>query len=282
MSERGNDDELSYQQLSWALFKESIAQPLVYLPAATGIFAAIIGGVWIAVSAFSFIGSAVSLSYYFLLGKKPRQKLQEKLVKRLEQQEDERKRADMQHRIQLRDNLDDRGRSHLQNLIKLEKLMQNKLDEVGIQGTNRSIAHVAKQVMDEALQSLENRVTYMNMLGQFDIQELQNDLAGAKAKYEREQNLTIRSEYRQTITALTSELKELQQLRTAITKMEQDMIQSQSTLRSTVLLLSQPESTDRESRLNQQVAKLQQEVEIAKRVNEELADFQVGRNKLDL
>ena len=59
-------------------------------------------------------------------------------------------------------------------------------------------------------------------------------------------------------------------------QLEQDIITAQSSLRGTILLVSQPQSADHTSRLEQQVAKLRDEVEVAKKVNQELADFGIN------
>jgi len=273
-------EELTYQKLSWALFKECISQPLVYLTAASGLFSGIVG--WIELAFLSFTTSAISLAYYFLMGKKPRRKIQERYARQQERLNGERKEAEEQRRLNLQSNLDSRGKEHLHNLQKLENIFQDRLASQINQPSSLHLPRAVEQVAQEVVRTLENRVTYTNMLRQFNPQQLQNELATVKSKYEREQDLSLRNEYRQTISTLNAELNDLKKLKTAITRMEQDMVKSLSTLRSTVLLLSQPESSERESRLNQQVAKLTQEVEVAKRVNEELASFQLGRRNVGL
>jgi len=268
------EEQLTYQKLSWALFKECISQPLVYLTFAFGTFFSIIGRFDVAFIPFAI--SAVSVAYYFLLGKKPRRKIQERYIQQWERVESERREAEKQRRLKLQSKLDSRGQEHLRNLQRLEKIFQDKTVELSNQPAYQNLKRALEQVAQEAISTLENRVTYTNMLRQFNLQQLQNELETVKSKYEREQDLSLKSEYRQSINTLNAELNDLKKLRAAITKMEQDMIQSLSTLRSTIMLLSQPESSEMESRLNQQVEKLTQEVEIAKRVNEELSSFRLG------
>ena len=277
------EEELTYQKLSWALFKECIAQPLVYRTAAFGLFAGFVGkSPWGELAIFALTTSAISLAYYFLMGKKPRRKIQERYIQQRERLESKRREAEKQRRLELQSKLDSRGQEHLRNLERLEKIFQDKLLELGKQPANQNLQRAVVQVVQEAVGTLENRVTYTNILRQFNLQQLQSELETVKAKYDREPDLSLKNEYRQSINTLNAELNDLKKLRAAITKMEQDMVQSLSTLRSTILLLSQPESSERESRLNLQVDKLIQEVEIAKRVNEELASFQLGRRDLRL
>ncbi len=118
-------EELSYQKLSWALFKECISQPPIYLTAAFGLFACIFG--WIELALLSFVVSAISLSYYFLMGKKPRQKIQEKYVQQQKQLENERKEAEKERRLKLQSSLDSHGQKHLRELQRLESIFQDKL-----------------------------------------------------------------------------------------------------------------------------------------------------------
>jgi len=274
------EKELTYQKLSWALFKECISQPLVYLTGAFGLFAGIF--VWVELAFLSFAISAISLSYYFLMGKKPRRKIQERYARQQERLESERREAEKQRRLELQSNLDPHGQEHLRRLQRWEDILQNKIAELSNQPAYQNLQKAVEQVVQEAVRTLENRVTYTSTLRQFNPRRLKEQLATAKSKYEREQDLSLRSEYRQTINALKAELNDLKKFRDAITKMEQDMNQSLSTLRSTFLLLSQPESSARESRLEQQVARLTQEVQSAKRVNEELASFQMRRHDVGL
>ena len=67
-------DLLSYQKLSWKLFKECFFQPLVYGPMALGIVAGFVGQS--EASLIAFMGTSISLAYYFLLGKSPRKRIQ--------------------------------------------------------------------------------------------------------------------------------------------------------------------------------------------------------------
>jgi len=274
------EEELSYQKLSWVLFKECISQPLVYLTGAFGLFSCIVG--WGKLALLAFVISAISLSYYFLMGKKPRRKIQERYARQQELLESERKEAEKQRRLELQRNLDSRGEEHLRKLQRLENIFQDKLVQLSEQPAYRNLQRAVEQVVQEGIRTLENRVILTNTIRQFNPQQLQEQLATAKSKYEREQDLSLGSEYRQTINTLNAELNDLKKLGTEITKMEQDMVQSLSTLRSTILLVSQPESSEKESRLNQQVTRLTQEVDIAKRLNEELASFRLDRHNVGI
>ena len=94
-----------------------------------------------------------------------------------------------------------------------------------------------------------------------------------KKKYAGERDVNLKREFRETIQALTNELNQLKKLETTVEQLEQDIITAQSSLRGSILLVSQPKSADHKSRLEQQVAKLRDEVEVARKVNQELARF---------
>jgi hypothetical protein len=240
---------------------------------ALGILAGFLGKLELALGAF--MGTGISLAYYFLLGKAPRKRLQQQIEQSLQLEEQTRLQADQEHRQQLYNRLDKGGKSHFTTLMKIEKILQDKMKALGERLANNQIARAAAEVIDEAMQSLENRMAYTSLLEQFDIRKLQADLILTKAKYEREKDYTLKNEYRQTIKALTDELNNLKKLNAAIEQLEQDVITAQSSLRTTILLLSQPHSADHASRLDEQVDKLRREVEIAKKVNAELAGFQI-------
>jgi uncharacterized protein YdcH (DUF465 family) len=144
---------------------------------------------------------------------------------------------------------------------------------LGNQLVVNQLVKMSKEVTFESIKSLKNRVTYRSLLEQFDVQKLHQNLNETKKKYEDEKDTNLKREFRETIQALTNELNQLKKLETTIEQLEQDIITAQSSLRSTILLVSQPQSDDHTSRLEQQVAKLRDEVEVAKKVNQELVDF---------
>ncbi|MBI1926624.1 hypothetical protein HYR99_20580 [Candidatus Poribacteria bacterium] len=193
----------------------------------------------------------------------------------LQREVQERLKAEQERRKQLYSRLDEHAKSHFRSLMQLEKFLQDKVKDLGNQLANAQIVSTAAEVINEAMRSLENRATYTALLGQSDILKLAEDLALTKAKYEREKDYVLKKEYRETIQALTDELNGLKKLKASMEQLEQDVITAQSSLRTTILLLSQPQSTDHASRLDEQVAKLRREVEIAKKVNAELASFQI-------
>lgn len=268
-----DDDFLSYQQLSWRLFKECLFEPLVYAPLALGILAGFVGKPELALGAF--MGTSISFAYYFLLGQSPRKRLQQQIEDSLQREAQERLKVEQERRKQLYSRLDEHAKSHFRSLMQLEKFLQDKVKDLGNQLANAQIVSTAAEVINEAMCSLENRVTYTSLLGQFNMLKVAEDLALTKAKYEREKEYVLKKEYRETIQALTDELNGLKKLKAAMEQLEQDVITAQSSLRTTILLLSQPQSTDHASRLDEQVARLRREVEIAKKVNSELASFQI-------
>ena len=144
---------------------------------------------------------------------------------------------------------------------------------LGNQLVVNQLVKMSKEVTFESIKSLKNRVTYKSLLEQFDVQKLHQDLNETKKKYEDEKDTNLKREFRETIQALTNELNQLKKLETTIEQLEQDIITAQSSLRGTILLVSQPQSANHTSRLEQQVAKLRDEVEVAKKVNQELVDF---------
>ena len=265
------DNDLSYQKLTWNLFKECFFQPLFYGPVAAGIFLAFIDKPVLSLGAF--LASAISLSYYFLLGKAPRKRIQQQIEDRIQHSDEERIRLDQENRDELHQKLDERGRSHFENLIKLEQILDEKIMNLGNQLVVNQLVKMSKEVTFESIKSLKNRVTYRSLLEQFDVQKLHQNLNETKKKYEDEKDTNLKREFRETIQALTNELNQLKKLETTIEQLEQDIITAQSSLRSTILLVSQPQSDDHTSRLEQQVAKLRDEVEVAKKVNQELVDF---------
>ena len=265
------ENDLSYQKLTWNLFKECLFQPLFYGPLATGIFLAFIDKPVFSLGAF--IASAISLSYYFLLGKAPRRRIQQQIEDQIQHSDKEQIRLDQESRAELHKKLDERGRSHFENLIKLEQMLDEKLMNLGNQLVVSQLVKMSKEVTLESLKSLRNRVTYTSLLEQFDVQKLQRDLSETKKKYEGERDVNLKREFRETIQALTNELNQLKKLETTVEQLEQDIITAQSSLRGSILLVSQPKSADHTSRLEQQVAKLRDEVEVARKVNQELARF---------
>jgi len=268
------DNDLSYQKLTWNLFKECLFQPLFYGPAAAGIFLGFIDQPVLALGAF--LASTISLSYYFLLGKAPRKRIQQQIEDQIQHNDEERTRLDQESREELHQKLDERGRSHFENLIKLEQILDEKITNLGNQLVVNQLMQMSREVTFESIKSLKSRITYKSLLEQFDVQKLQQDLNETKSKYEDEKDINLKREYRQTIQALTNELNQLKKLETAMEQLEQDIITAQSSLRGTILLVSQPQSADHTSRLEQQVAKLRDEVEVAKKVNQELADFGIN------
>ena len=268
------DNDLSYQKLTWNLFKECLFQPLFYGPAAAGIFLGFIDQPVLALGAF--LASTISLSYYFLLGKAPRKRIQQQIEDQIQHNDEERTRLDQESREELHQKLDERGRSHFENLIKLEQILDEKITNLGNQLVVNQLMQMSREVTFESIKSLKSRITYKSLLEQFDVQKLQQDLNETKSKYEDEKDINLKREYRQTIQALTNELNQLKKLETAMEQLEQDIITAQSSLRGTILLVSQPQSADHTSRLEQQVAKLRDEVEVAKKVNHELADFGIN------
>ena len=268
------DNDLSYQKLTWNLFKECLFQPLFYGPAAAGIFLGFIDQPVLALGAF--LASTISLSYYFLLGKAPRKRIQQQIEDQIQHNDEERIRLDQENREELHQKLDERGRSHFENLIKLEQILDEKITNLGNQLVVNQLMQMSREVTFESIKSLKSRITYKSLLEQFDVQKLQQDLNETKSKYEDEKDINLKREYRQTIQALTNELNQLKKLETAMEQLEQDIITAQSSLRGTILLVSQPQSADHTSRLEQQVAKLRDEVEVAKKVNQELADFGIN------
>ena len=268
------DNDLSYQKLTWNLFKECFFQPLFYGPAAAGIFLGFIDQPVLALGAF--LASTISLSYYFLLGKAPRKRIQQQIEDQIQHNDEERTRLDQESREELHQKLDERGRSHFENLIKLEQILDEKITNLGNQLVVNQLMQMSREVTFESIKSLKSRITYKSLLEQFDVQKLQQDLNETKSKYEDEKDINLKREYRQTIQALTNELNQLKKLETAMEQLEQDIITAQSSLRGTILLVSQPQSADHTSRLEQQVAKLRDEVEVAKKVNQELADFGIN------
>ena len=144
---------------------------------------------------------------------------------------------------------------------------------LGNQLVVNQLVKMSKEVTFESIKSLKNRVTYKSLLEQFDVQKLHQNLNETKKKYEDEKDTNLKREFRETIQALTNELNQLKKLETTIEQLEQDIITAQSSLRGTILLVSQPQSDDHTSCLEQQVAKLRDEVEVAKKVNQELVDF---------
>ena len=157
-----------------------------------------------------------------------------------------------------------------------EQILDEKITNLGNQLVVNQLMQMSREVTFESIKSLKSRITYKSLLEQFDVQKLQQDLNETKSKYEDEKDINLKREYRQTIQALTNELNQLKKLETAMEQLEQDIITAQSSLRGTILLVSQPQSADHTSRLEQQVAKLRDEVEVAKKVNQELADFGIN------